>query len=116
MFQDAGDLDIRRVESAILTGHYTFGKVDINCQMEATAAVQSLVYDVKQVISGAGNIQNYDAVLVTGGGGALIYDALSEALPRMEFYLADPNRDLMKYANVFGAAKMFKMIKKMETA
>lgn len=115
MFQDAGDLDIRRIENAILTGHYKFGKVDINCEAEAKGAVQSLVYDIKQIIGGAGSIQNFDAILVTGGGGALIYDALVEALPRMEFYLADSNRDLMKYANVFGAAKMFKAVRRMET-
>ncbi|HEX2907434.1 MAG TPA: ParM/StbA family protein [Phototrophicaceae bacterium] len=113
LFQDMGDLDIRRVEDGILTGTYRFGKVVIDCQTEARAAVQALVYDVTQIITGAGGIGNYDAILVTGGGGALIFDALQEALPRIELFMAEQDRTLMKYANVFGASKMFKALRRL---
>lgn len=114
MFQDTGDLDIRRVESAIMTGVYKFGKVKIDCRVEAAAAINALVYDINGIISAAGGIANYDDILVTGGGGALVFDTLRESAPRIEFHLAEPVRDLMKFANVFGAAKMFKMLKRLE--
>lgn len=114
LFQDMGDLDIRRVENAILSGIYQFGNVKLDVRSEAQAAVQSLVYDVNQIIGGAGGIGNFDAMLITGGGGALVFDALQESLPRIDMYLAEPKRELMKFANVFGAAKMFKAIRRME--
>lgn len=114
LFQDQGDLDIRRVEDAILTGVYKFGKVPVNVRAEAEGAINSLVYDIIQIVNGAGGVGNYDAILITGGGGALVYDALQKALPRIDLYLAETDRELMKYANVFGTAKMFKAIRRME--
>lgn len=106
LFQSAGDLDIRRVENAILTGVYKFGKVAIPCEVEAQSVIQSLVNDVIQIIEAAGGAANYDYILLTGGGAALIHDALVKSYPRIDFIFAEPNRDLMKYANVFGLAKV----------
>lgn len=106
LFQDAGDLDIRRVEKALLTGEYRFGKKSIDCQFEANAALNSLTNDVVQIINQAGGVANFDYILLTGGGAALLYDALQNALPLAEFLLAEPNTELMMYANVFGGAKI----------
>lgn len=111
MFRDAGDLDIRRVENAILEGVYRFGKVEIPCAAEARQVIQALVNDVIEVINAAGGAANFDAILLTGGGAALIYDALVAAYPRIDFILAEPNRDLMKFANVFGLAKLAALMK-----
>lgn len=105
-FRDAGDLDPRKVESALLTGQYRFGKVVIDCKLEATAALNSLTNDVKQVITGVGGIANFDHFLLTGGGAALLADSLIEAMPLANFIMADPNPDFMKFANVFGGAKI----------
>lgn len=113
LFQDTGDLDIRRVESAILTGKYKFGRLELDCEAEATAAIHSLVYDVTQVINSAGGVGNFDAILVTGGGAALIYEALADALPRIDFVMAEKERSLMKYANVFGGAKLSALLRRM---
>lgn len=111
MFQESGDLDLRRIEDAILTGEYKFGKVRIPCKREAEGAINGLVYDVSQVINSAGGAANYDVMLVTGGGAALIYEALVAANPRIDFIMAEKNRDLMKYANVFGGAKISTLLK-----
>lgn len=112
LFQDTGDLDIRRVENAIMTGAYKFGKLQIDCAHEATAAINSLVYDVVQVINAAGSAANFDVILTTGGGAALIHEALVEAMPRIDIVMAEKNRDLMKFANVFGGAKLSTLLRK----
>jgi len=112
LFQDAGDLDIRRVENAILTGEYRMGRMVVDCRAEAEASMNTLVNDVIQVINAAGGIANFDAILVTGGGAALIYDWLVNAMPRIDFILSEPNRDYMMYSNVFGGAKLSAMSRK----
>jgi hypothetical protein len=106
MFQDSGDLDIKRVENAILTGVYQFGRVPVPCKVEAQQVKSALVNDVIQVINAAGGAANYDYVLLTGGGAALIVEDLQAAYPRIDFLMAEPDRELMKYANVFGGAKL----------
>lgn len=112
-FQDTGDIDIKRIESAILTGVYHFGKHEIDCQQESRAVVNALVNDVVQVMDAAGGAANYDKVLLTGGGSALIYDALVAAYPDIDLLLSEPNRELMKYANVFGGAKIASLLENM---
>jgi hypothetical protein len=110
-FRDAGPLDIRRVENALLTGHYKFGKVDIDCKQEASAALNELTDDVVQMINAHGGIANYDYVLLTGGGAALLVNNLQNALPQAEFLLAEDNMDRMMFANVFGGAKIAALLK-----
>ena len=113
LFQDTPDLDIRRVENALMSGQYHFGKVELDCANEAVAAINSLVFDVTQVINAAGGVANFDVMLLTGGGAALIYEALCTALPSVEFVMAERERELMKYANVFGGAKLSALLKRM---
>jgi hypothetical protein len=110
-FRTTGDIDIRRIESAILTGKFRFGKQIIECQAEATASLNTLVNDIVQVITAAGGEANFDAMLLTGGGSAMIHDTLIQALPTVEFLLAEPKRELMKFANVFGGAKLAMMLR-----
>lgn len=113
LFQDTSDLDIRRVENALISGVYQFGRISLPCADEATAAINTLVYDVTQVINAAGGVANFDVMLLTGGGAALIYEALCAALPSGEFLMAEKERDLMMYANVFGGAKLSALLKRM---
>lgn len=112
LFQDSGDLDMRRIENAILMGKYKFGRLDIECAYEAQTAINGLVYDVGQVINSAGGVANFDVILMTGGGAALIYEALVEAMPRIDFIMAEKDRSLMMYANVFGGAKLSALLRK----
>jgi hypothetical protein len=114
MFQDVGDIDPRRLEDAFRTGVFKFGKVNVDCSREAEEVLTQLVNDVIQVINAAGGVANFDVMLVTGGGSALIYDALCIALPRVEFILAEPNRDLMMYSNVFGGAKIAALLRQVQ--
>ena len=88
-----------------------FGKLELDCTELAQEAIIGLVNDVIQVINQAGGIANFEVMLLTGGGAALIYDVLCDALPRADFYLAEPTRDLMKFANVFGGAKVMNLLR-----
>ena len=112
LFQDTGDIDAKKIETSLLTGEFKFGKVMIDCQREADAALNAFVNDVVQVINSAGGVANYEAILLTGGGAALIYERLTNALPRAEFMLAESHLPLMKYANVFGGAKLVAMLRR----
>lgn len=111
LFIDTGDIDIRRIEQALLIGKYKFGKLNIDCKAEAEAALNSLTNDVIQVINSAGGVANYDVMLLTGGGSALLEKRLVKSIPRAEFILADSQQLNMKYANVFGAAKIGAMLR-----
>lgn len=113
LFQDSNDIDPRRLEQAILTGKFPYGNAPVDCTTEAAEAIRSLTNDVIQVINAAGGVANYDVVLMTGGGSMVIYEALRAAMPRIDFLLAETDTSLMKYANVFGGAKLFKMLEVM---
>lgn len=112
LFQDTGDLDVRRVEQAIITGEYHFGRVVVPCANEAAGAVNALVNDTIQVINAAGGVGNFDYILLTGGGPALIYSTLEAALPRAQFILSEPDMELMKFSNVFGGAKLAALLRR----
>ena len=113
-FQNTGDLDIRKVETALMTGEYRFGKVVIDCRAEASAAMNTLTNDVLQVINQAGGVANYDHILLTGGGAALLHNALEATLPSASFLMAEPNTDHMKFANVFGGAKIAALLRNLK--
>jgi len=106
-FKSTGDIDPRRLETALMTGEFQFGKLNIDCSNEAREAKQMLVNDVVEIIQSAGGAAGYSAVLLTGGGAALIYDMLCEAIPYLDFIMAEKDRNRMRFANVFGAAKIF---------
>lgn len=114
MFQDAGDLDIRRIENAVISGQYRLGKVILDVSHEADSALNTLVNDVIQVINAAGGVANFDVILMTGGGAALIAPRMVEAMPRIDFVMAEPNRDEMMYANVYGGAKLSALVRRLE--
>lgn len=111
LFQNTADIDIKRIERAILEGEFRFGKTTIDCRNEAAQAINELVNDVTSIIDSAGGAANYDRVLLTGGGAVLIYNTLADAYPRIEFTYAEPDTNLMKYANVFGGAKIIALLR-----
>lgn len=111
MFQDTGDIDVKKIEQSLLSGEFKFGKNKIDCRREADAALNGFVNEVVQIINAAGGVANYEVMLLTGGGAALVYDRLCSALPRAEFLLAEPTMLHMKYANVFGGAKIAAMLR-----
>lgn len=111
LFQDTGDLDIKRVERALLSGIYKFGNKEVDCHDEAVSVINALVNDIVGVINKAGGAANYDAILLTGGGAVIVHDTLIQAYPRIDFLYAEENTDLMKYANVFGGAKITSLMR-----
>lgn len=110
-FQDAGDLDARKVEAALLMGQYRFGKVVIDCVRESTAALNALTNDVVQIINSAGGVANFDYFLLTGGGSVLLAESLRRVIPLANFLMAESNDEYMKYANVFGGAKIAALLR-----
>lgn len=113
LFKDTKDVDPRRIDEAIRTGSFKGGNVKIDCSAEADAACYALVNDVCQIINAAGGVMNFDKILLTGGGSALIHQRLTESVPSIDFIAVEQDRNLMQYANVFGGAKLFRMLKKM---
>lgn len=116
VFQDTGDIDVRRVENALLTGVFHLSKERLDCADIAIESKAGLVNDVVQVINSAGGVANYDVFLLTGGGSAFIHNELVSALPRADFILAESDMDLMKYSNVFGAGKMLALLRNAQEA
>lgn len=113
LFKGVGDIDERRIEQAMLSGIYRYGKVELKCGDIAQDAINTLVNDIRDILHAAGGVANYDVVLLTGGGSALVVDALRQAVNTIDFILVEPERELMRYANVFGGAKMFAMLKRL---
>jgi hypothetical protein len=113
-FKGTPDISPDRLENAIAKGFYQFGNMQLECAEIARAAVASLTNDVVDVIKAAGGVANFDVIFLTGGGSALIAHTIQKAVPTIDFVLAEPNTDLLRYANVFGGAKFFTMMKRME--
>ena len=110
-FKAVEDITPERLEKAILTGFFQFGKLKLNCDSIGKQAINILVNDILSVIRANGSIANYDVILLTGGGSALVYDALKIAENRIDFVLVESRREDMRYANVFGGAKLFTMLR-----
>lgn len=113
LFKSVGDIDAPRLESAILKGFYQYGNTKLPCEGISKEAINVLVNDIVDVMKGAGGVANYDIVLMTGGGSALVYEALKRAVPLIDFVMVENERESMRYANVFGGAKLFSMLKRM---
>lgn len=113
LFQDTGAIDIRRIEDAIITGVYRYGKVNVDCAHIAAAAVNSLVNQIVEIVNHAGGVANYDYLLLTGGGPALVYNALQSALPRAEILLSEKDKDQMRFSNVNGGGKLAALMRRM---
>lgn len=110
-FKDVESILPERLESAMLNGFYQFGKLELDCSAIGNQAINMLVNDILSVIRANGSIGNYDVILLTGGGSALVYDAIRQAEQRIDFILVESRRKDMRYANVFGGAKLFTMLK-----
>lgn len=112
-FKTAGDLDPLRIETALNTGYYPYGKRKLDCKDLSEQAKTSLTNDVVEVLVASGGVANFDVVLLTGGGAALIVDRLRKIIKDIDFVMVEDNRDNVRYANVFGGAKLFRMLRLM---
>lgn len=111
-FQNADDLDIQRIENALVSGHYDYGKRSLNVRDEADAALSGLCNDIRQIITSNGGIYNYDTILMTGGGSALLIDRLRGMLPDIDILTADEDVKVLQFANVNGGAKLAQLMRR----
>lgn len=100
-----------QIREAIMTGYWQGGgREPIDCREAKVRACGQLLNDIQNSYENelGGNL-SYNHILVTGGGGALLYDMLNtpELLNHGSVMLADIHSDEMHLANVRGAAKMF---------
>ncbi|MCL4254394.1 MAG: ParM/StbA family protein [Anaerolineae bacterium] len=113
-FQNTDQIDIRRLNKAFMSGVYMGGGKRIPCHKEADEAANLLLNDINNIISRAGGLASYDAILLTGGGAVLMYDRLQTAYSDMPFYLAEADMDMAHFANVRGGRKLFTMLKRLD--
>lgn len=113
-FMDSGDLNQNFVFNALISGVYSFGNIDIACHHEANEAKNALaetVYDT--IISTSGGIANLNAILLTGGGSVLIENELRRIFGNaINLIMVEEDRNLMRYANVFGMRKAFLLLER----
>lgn len=113
-FKGVGNVTPNRLEEAIAQGYYAYGNLKLECADIAQSSISMLTNDVVDVIKAAGGVANFDVIFLTGGGSALIANTIQQAVPTIDFVLAEPDVNLLRYANVFGGAKFFTMMKRME--
>lgn len=105
-FVNTQDIDPVRIEEALITGVFQFGKIPVDCKVVSTQILTQLTNNIVQVINSEGGAANYDLVLLSGGGAALVIDTLAKAMPQIEIMLSDKDRGLLRYVNALGAGKI----------
>lgn len=103
------NLSVVRLQASLISGEYSIGGRVHSTKKLATQAKAEWLSDVAQLIHRFG-LGNYDAILLTGGGGMLIYNDL-KSIPefsKMQFVLVDP--DDLQMANVRGGYRFGKLL------
>jgi hypothetical protein len=104
----AGYLQPDRVRAAIRDGLFRGGGRALDCKDEARAARAQLVNRILKIYQSTyGGGLNYDAILLTGGGSGLLYDAIAPHLQNDYVYPAD-DLDSIHFANVRGGLKLWR--------
>ncbi len=105
-FQDATVIDPERLRGALATGVFVGGGEDLPCHAQATAAKNRLLGQIQQRYQQrAGGPRNWDAILLTGGGTALLYKDLVKLFNHKCIQLAGDLHDI-HMANVRGLRKL----------
>lgn len=112
-FKQTDVIDPRRLNKAFITGKYVGGGKTIPCDQEAEEAANLLMYDIDNILSRAGGLASYDAILLTGGGAVLMSARLQEQYSSMPFHLAETDMDMAHFANVRGGRKLFTMLERL---
>ncbi len=106
-------LDAAKVRTALISGEYSGGGSILDCKEEANQARNKLLNRVLQVFQNRyGGAFNYDGIILTGGGSALMADALFDNLQHDRIILAD-DHDSLHLANVRGGLKLWKLYEHM---
>lgn len=111
-FKGVYNIKPARLEAALRIGKFAYGKRKLNCKDIAEQPLNKLVNEVLAIVRSRGGIANYDVIILTGGGAAMVYTLLKAALPDIDIVLAEKDKNLVQLANVFGGAKFQKMIRR----
>jgi len=103
-FQSVSELPMGRVREAIQTGQFK----GIDCQAEVEAAINLVLNGINNAYqTRAGGGIDYDTIVLTGGGSALLYDHLLPILNHEKVVLAD-DPPKIHLANVRGGLKLWR--------
>lgn len=110
LFRTAFDIPKDRFRAAIRIGKFSGAGQQINCENEVTEASYLLLNQIREAYqSRAGGRAVWDAIILTGGGSAMLYDRLvNEVLEHDRVILADPDIDKLHMANVRGGMKLWR--------
>jgi hypothetical protein len=114
--QNVPTLNEEMVHQAIRTGKMDLrGLGVIDCPDLASELRVSLVNDVLALYDGFGGGAEFDYLLFTGGGAALLHEELIKMIDHNAKFFAVPTRDFAKMhmANVRGGAKWYRMHEKL---
>lgn len=103
-------LPAARVRDGFRTGALRASGRDLDCEAEASEAANRLVNrigDAYQNVAGGG--VDYDSIILTGGGAALLYDRLQPVLHHGQVLLADDAASI-HLANVRGGLKLWRLL------
>jgi hypothetical protein len=107
-------LPMDRIRQAIASGMFVGGGLELPCEDEAREATQVLlnrIGDTFQNVTG-GPLQ-WDSVIVTGGGGGMLFDRLAGVLHHERLILAD-EPGTIHLANVRGGLKYWRLLESMD--
>lgn len=107
--KDTNQLPPDRVRKAIATGVYKGGGREYSCQAEADEATNVLVNRIRDTFQNvAGGALNWDSIVLTGGGSAMLYERLEDVLGHERVLLAD-DQATIHLANVRGGLKLWRL-------
>lgn len=117
----ANYLKPENIRNALQTGVYDAGAFGIlNVGTQVKEATDDIILRIKDLIDQFGGLPNYNNIVLTGGGGGLLYNRINDyfnhaairaELGRDYFHLAD-NSQSVHMANVRGGFKLLKMFQK----
>lgn len=103
-------LDESQTFEAIRTGRYNLrGLGDVDCSLLANEMCMSLINDVIAFQDKYGGSNQYDTLLFTGGGSALLEKYIRERVRHNHIVFADKDMTTMQMANVRGLGKWYMM-------
>lgn len=99
-----------RVREAIATGSFRAAGISWPCEGEAKESISSLLSSIWRVYtSDAGGPGRWDTIVLTGGGSWFVHDQLFEMLNHGNIILAGSDIENLRYANVTGGMKLWKL-------
>jgi hypothetical protein len=96
-----------RLEQAIRTGFWGNGQFALDCQDIAKEQRNALLSAASDLLYEMGGVRQYDVLIGTGGGFALIYDEfIAKFANKIQVEMADDRIENLPFANAIGACKI----------